>query len=330
MTADGRVPPERPQLGFSRLVAGAPVRAQQWLDAAMLGHWIAGCGQIIIPGHSPRYALASGSVTIHYRVPLSGRAIARVACLGIRSDTGATRTVTVTMGSGSSGPRSVGLLTFGSSVPIYVQDDAVTRTNAVTDIDITVSTSGPVIIESVTVYELPRASLSRDATDGAVALDTLFPRRPIFDADPASVRGVARLMLGIDGRRIGHFARWGEGLSRTSGSFVSLITSPTPLVPRYAVSGSRKVRVYLRGRVSTGGTTGEWRIVAGSGATATGTITGTSAAWQGFVDVLVMCEDPSTANGLQGGAYDTLDVQARRTAGGGQVLVESWNAVEFE
>ena len=47
---------------------------------------------------------------MRYHVPLSGRAIARVACLGIRSTTGAATTVTVTMGSGST-TATVGLLT---------------------------------------------------------------------------------------------------------------------------------------------------------------------------------------------------------------------------
>lgn len=329
MTSDGRVPPERPQLGYDRLRTGAPVRAQQWLDAAMLGHWVAGRGGVLIPGHSPRYELASGSVTMRYRVPLSGRAIARVACVGIRSDTGAARRVTVTMGSGSESA-TVGGGTLGSAIPIYVQDNGVTRTVAATDIDITVATDGPIVIKSCSVWEVPRASLSRDATDGAVALDTLFPRRPILDSDIASVRGVARLMTEIDGRRVGHFARWGEELATASASFVSLLTAPTLCVPRYDVSGLRSVRVYLRGRVSTGGTAGEWRVVAASGDTATGTITGTSAAWQGFVDVDVKCEDPDEPNGLQGGVYDSLDVQIRRTAGGGSVLVESWNGVEFK
>ena len=190
MTADGRVPPERPQLGYTRLVGGAPVRAQQWLDAAYLAHWVAGRGQVIVPGHSVRYALSASTATMRHYVPLSGRAIARVACVGIRSTTGAAASVTVTMGSGSS-TVTVGLLTFGSTIPIYVQDDGVTRTDASGEITIDVTTAGSVIIESCAVYELPRASLSRDATDNGVALDTLFPRRGIFADGSQSVRGVA-------------------------------------------------------------------------------------------------------------------------------------------
>ena len=315
-------------MGFSRLVAGAPVRAQQWLDAASLGHWIAGRGQVIIPGHSVRYALAAGSVTMQYRAPLSGRAIARVACIGIRSDTGAARTVTVTMGSGSASV-TVGLLTFGSQDPIYVQDNGVTRATAETDIAITVTTSGPIFIESCAVYELPRASLSRDATDDGVALDTLFPRRPIMDSGAQSGRAVAAMMQAIDGRRIGHFARWGEEIGTTSAAFGSVLFTPYRVVPRYDVSGLRNITVALRGRGTVGGTTGEFRIVAGSGATATGTVTGTVSAWQASVTLAVKCEDPSTANGLAGGAYDTVDVQIRRTAGAGSIVAESWGGYEL-
>lgn len=328
MTADGRVPPERPQLGFSRLVAGAPVRAQQWLDAASLGHWVAGRGQVVVPGHSVRYELASGSVTMHHRVPLSGRAIARVACVGIRSDTGASRTVTVTMGSGSA-TVTVGELTLGSRDPIYVQDNGVTRTDTVTDIAITVTTSGPIVIESCAVYELPRASLSRDSTDDGVALDTLFPRRPIMDAGAQSVRAVAKLMQAIDGRRIGHFARWGEEIGTASGTFVSILAAPYRVVPRYHVSGFRDITVPIRARGTSGGTAGEYRIVANSGASTTGVITGTVSVWQTAIKVAVKCEDPNEPNGLAGGVYDTVDVQLRRTAGGGSVVAESWDGFEL-
>ena len=327
MTADGRVPPERPQLGYSRLVSGAPVRAQQWLDAGYLAHWVAGRGQVIIPAHSVRYLLSATSVTMHYRVPLSGRAIARVACLGIRSTTGAAASVTVTMCSGSS-TVTVGLLTLGGTFPVYVQDDGVTRTNAVTDIDITVTTTGSVIIESCAVYELPRVSLSRDSTDNGVALDTLFPRRGIFADGAQSVRGVAALMQAIDGRRIGHFARWGEVLTTTSAAFVDLTHAPYRVVPRVNNGALRSLRVYLRWLVSVGGTTGEWKATAASGATATGTITSTTAAWSS-VDIDVTAEDPSKPDGIDAGGIDTVKLQWRRTAGAGTVGVESWNCVEF-
>ena len=327
MTADGRVPPERPQLGYSRLVTGAPVRAESWLDAAYLAHWVVGRGQVVVPAHSVRYLLSATSATMRYRVPLSGRAIARVACLGIRSTTGAPASVTVTMGSGSS-TVTVGLLTFSGTFPVYVQDDGVTRTSAVTDIDITVTTTGSVIIESCVVYELPRASLSRDATDDGIALDTLFPRRGIFADGSQSVRAVAALMQAIDGRRIGHFARWGEVLATTSATFVSLTHAPYRVVPRVNNGARRSLRVYLRGLVSAGGTTGEWRATAASGASATATISSTTAAWSS-VDIDVTAENPAKPDGVDAGGYDTVQLAWRRTAGAGTVGVESWNGVEF-
>lgn len=330
MTADGRVPPERPQVGYSRIVAGAPVRAQQWLDAAYLAHWIAGRGQVVVPGYSVRYELTATSVTMRHHVPLSGRAIARVACLGIRSTTGAATTVTVTMGSGST-TATVGLLTLGSRDPIYVQDDGVTRTDAVSDITITVSTPGAVFIESCAVYELPRASLSRDATDNGIALDTLFPRRPIFDSGAQSVRGVAALMQAVDGRRIGHFARWGDEIATTSGSFVDLTHAPYYVVPRAPKFGAtqRTLRVYMLARVSSGGTSMELAAVAGSGDSDTVTVSSTTAAWVSL-EVEVNAEDPSEPDGVQGGSYDTVQLRMRRTAGAGNALVEAWNGVEFE
>ena len=251
-----------------------------------------------------------------------------MACIGIRSDTGTARTVTVTMGSGST-TRTVGLLTLGSQDPIIVQDSGVTRSSAETDIAITVTTSGAILIESCAVYELPRASLSRDATDGGIALDTLFPRRPIMDSGAQSVRGVAKLMQAIDGRRIGHIARWGEEIATTSAAFGTVLFTPYRVVPRYDVSGFRNVTIALRGRGTVGGTTGEFRAVAGSGATATGTITGTVSAWQAAVTLALKCEDPATANGLAGGVYDTIDVQLRRTAGAGSIVAESWGGYEL-
>jgi hypothetical protein len=312
-------------VGYSRIVAGAPVRAQHWLDCAYLAHWVAGRGQVIVPGHSVRYDL-TGTVTMRYRVPLSGRAIARVACLGIRSKTGTARSVTVTMGSGTT-TATVGLLTLGSQVPIYVQDDGVTRTDAVSDITITV-TGTDVFIESCTVWEVPRVSLSRDATDNGVAMDSLFPRRGIVDSGAQSVRGVAALMQAIDGRRIGHFARWGEVLATTSATFVSLTHAPYRVVPRVNNGALRSIRVYLYGLVSVGGTTGEWRATAASGDSATAVISSTTAAWSS-VDIDVTAEDPDKPDGIDAGGYDTVQLAWRRTAGAGTVGVESWTGVEF-
>ncbi len=324
MTADGRVPPERPPVSVSRIVAGAPVRAQTWLDTASLAHWIAGRGAVIIPGYSVRYEL-SGTVTIRHRVPLSGRAISRVACVGIRSDSGATREVTVTMGSGTT-TAFVGELTLGSQVPIYVQDDGVTRTDAVTDIEITV-TGTDVVIESCAVYELPRASLSRDATDLGVALDTLFPRRPIMDSGAQSVRGVAQLMQAVDGRRIGHFARWGDVLVSAPASFTSILSAPYRLVPRCTVTGNREVAVYLRARITSG--TGEIRLVAGTGDTATASLSSPTMAWLSPLLIDVKPEDPTEPDGLGGGFYDTIDIETRRLTGGGAIEIEAWTCVEL-
>jgi hypothetical protein len=219
------------------------------------------------------------------------------------------------MGSGTT-TATVGLLTLGSQVPIYVQDDGVTRTDAVSDITITV-TGTDVYIESCTVWEVPRVSLSRDATDNGIAMDTLFPRRSIVDSGAQSVRGVAALMQAIDGRRIGHFARWGEQISAAT-----FTHAPYRVVPRAHPSGVRTIRVYVYARYTGAATNFTATSSLGSSSVSISSLT---LAWYS-VDVDVVAEDPDKPDGVDAGGYDTITLTQ---SGAGTVHAESWNGVEF-
>lgn len=326
-TADGRVPPERPQTSAAGAYkSGSPVRASDWLTMGSLAHWIAGCGQVVVPAHSVRIGL-KGTVALRYRVPQNGRSIARVAVLSIRADVlGESREVDVTMGT-STARLTVGALVSGGRSQIYVLDTSVVRGSAASEIIVTVI-GQEVVIDSCAIYELPRAALSRDATDGGVALDTLFPRRPIVDSATSSVRGVVALMQAIDGRRIGHLARYGPPIVISSASWTSLMRRPSPCVPRYDVSTKRDLTLDMYARAASA-TVYEYRFVSAAiGASAVGTISTTSLAWRGAVAGAVVCEDPNKPDGLPAAGADTVDVQVRRISGVGSVSVEGWCVYE--
>ena len=57
--------------------------------------------------------------------------------------------------------------------------------------------------------------------------------------------------------------------------------------------------------------------------------TNTSPAWSSEITNLVVdCEDLTTSDGLQGGVFDELTCEARRSAGAGTVYVAGWVVYE--
>jgi len=170
-------------------------------------------------------------------------------------------------------------------------------------------------------------------------VDGLFPRRPILSSSNDGVRGVAQLayrMTELSGTRprtrSGHVSRWGPYLEINSTTATSLTVADYRVVPGYVGLGATPTKttltVYLYALMSAASSTGEWRVVSGSGgASVWSAVTATAGTWHTLTTTL-NAEDPSTSNGLRGGSADTLRFEARNVSGAGKIRVYGWCVVE--
>lgn len=336
--ADGRVPPSRPPASVADILVGKPVRALTWLDFASLAHWISGRGQVIVPQHRTCVILDGVSTQARYYVPASGRAIERWWVVELRSVThgaGATARGTLTAGGYSQ--------TVSASSDLWpsiylLREKALTPSTSESEISILISSTGGAAlrVESIGCWELPRAVLDRTAADCGIALDSLFPRRPIFNDGSSpleyslgNVVGSAHEMTVANPlRRIGHVGRWGYELTSSSASAASLTVGPYHIVPRKdrTTDTTRTIRCRVYGYESTG--VGQYRVVGGTAGASSWVTLPTSAGWSTEIDIAIDCEDLSTADGQPAGGYDTLDFQAR--SNGVQAwTIQGWVAYEY-
>lgn len=344
MTTDGVVPLDRPHVLVHDIRTGAPVRAQTWGDMAALAHWVAGRGTMLVPQHRSIVSLDEGDdVTLRYMVRPQGRAMARVWVFELRGHEGFPGACTfqpLTLPSTVSEAISVEPEVAGTRLaPVVIVEgagleDELTRSTA--DVEIAcevVCTYGKAIIVSCAVWELPRAALTRDATDLAIARDGFFPRRPIHGGvDYESVKGVVDLMASLCASprrtRSGHIGRWGQRLEVSSGSATPLQKdTPYKIVPGLDRPGAQETEVtcYLFASVASG--SAEWRVNVGStGASSWQSFTNTTAAWLTPIVVDVKCEDPTSSNGYRGGSADTIKWEVRTS--GGVVRAYGWGALE--
>lgn len=326
MSAATRVPPFRNTPQTSAIKIGAPVRAAEWLEVSRLIQWLRGRGRVLVPQALGLVTLNSVTTSrvYRYRSTPSGRAIARVWVLDVRC-TGAFpsfASFTVQGGSGSLSSTFVVNSRSLESVPIVYIEEPVAKTAAVSELTLTVTrVDGTMQVQSVGCWELPRAQLTKDATDLGIDLDSFYPRRPIFDATYENTKAIARALAATDGRRIGHVAMNFEAIGSTAAAWEDVFESPIRLVPRQGIVGAttQECAWYVYAWVSAGGTTGEFRVVDAAAAASTlDTVSSTTPAWIGKTKTF-KCEDLTVANGLRGGTYDTVQLQVQRTAGAGTV-----------
>lgn len=335
---DRVVPDTRPRVDLGDYVHGVPVRASSWLSVARLAHWVAGRGSVLIPQHAPGLSLAGGSVSIsmRYRAPQSGLAIARVAIVEVAAGTAIdpSGTISVQLDGGTVGSGAPSLLAAhspGGVMTLMSIDASVSRSTSIANLrlDITADSgkADSLDVRSVAIYELPRAALETASPDLGVGLDALFPRRTIG----SQLVSTAALVAALPQRRgtlAAHYSTTPETVS--SGSWTSILAAPIPILPRWAAGGTRTITMQVRALVSSG--TAEVRMVTGIAGATSGAITVSAVveAWAaGTATVLARCEDPSTVDGLPGGAWETIDVQARGVSGS-QIDVYGWSIYEAD
>jgi len=333
---DGRVIEVRPSIALADFKVGRGVRAVTLTQMANLAHWVRGRGRCLVPTHATNTALAAGSAVHHYKVKPSGVAIARVWVLDVIAvDTGGGAgfgSFQVKAGGGAtSATYGVGVGTYLTSTVVVFED--ATKTAAATDLTLEIDwVSGSFIVRTVGCWELPRAALARAGVDLGLSLDSFAQRRPAYESTSEGPFALATLTATLTAKRGTLISSWTEaGIVITGAGYTDIYEAPWRLVPSLdkAADTTRTVTFDLWAYVSVGGTVGDARVVdAAAAASASWTINSTTPAWIGTITKTFKCEDLSTSNGLRGGTYDTAQLQCKRTAGAGNVIIKGWVGYE--
>lgn len=331
MTTPTRVPSFRGIPQTEHVKVGAATRAADWLELAKLAQWVRARGRVLVPLGRCKVALGTSPTSriFRYRTKPSGRAIARVWVLHVRSTTPSNGFATFTLQAGT-GPTSGGFLvntrSFDATPIHYVEPCA--KTTSTTDLAMTVARlDGSLEVLSVGCWELPRAALTKDATDLAIDLDTFWARRPIYEGDYVNTRAIAASLGDTDGRRIGHFGQAFEMARTTSAAYVDVFVKAPRIVPRQDRRGttSQVLAWDVYAWVSAGGTTGQFRVNSTAGSSSVLSVSSTTPAWLGpQATAAISNEDLTEPNGHRGGSPDTVQLQVRRTAGAGEIRFESF------
>ncbi|UJR81497.1 hypothetical protein [Sandaracinus amylolyticus] len=332
MPESTRVPSVRRTVPLGEAVqVGRSVAARQWSELAPLVNYLRGRGSVLIPGHAPMLIVdAAGSLgptnrNLRYRTRPSGRAIARVWLFELVGNTGGDR-ATVSVGA-STISVAVGPLT-SSADRAFLLVETASKTTAISSMTVALAAvSGAVQIVGVTCWELPRAQLTKDATDLGIDLGTLDSGRPILDRDYESVAGVCEALASADGRRVGLVSWWGPQLQFASGTYESVFELPIRIVPpRVGMGDSIRSCQWTLYAWCDVGTTGDARIVTDTGAVSgLASITATTGTWLDPGARAFRCEQAGTVDGLPSGTWPTVQLEVRRASGAGNVYVQGFN-----
>jgi len=339
---DGVVPSMRPSLVYGDILVGEPVRGSTMQALGKLAAWVRGRGRCLVPSHACRTTLSGAGATAvhHYKARPSGVALSRVWVGSVHSSVAAGRYDGLfTFTAGTDGPSRTWVVgtRYAGSVPfLFVETAGVTLSTAITDLtfktQLDAGGSADVVLETLACYELPRAALARTATDLGVALDALGARRPVLDLTYEGPKALANTIATFDAKRGGLTAMWVDGsLTTTSAAYVNVFDTDIPIVPskNLPTDTTRTCTWDVYASVSAAGTTGDFRVVDSlAGVSGTLVVNSTTPAWLGTSTKSFKCEDLSTANGVPGGTYDTVQLQFRRTAGAGTVKL--FGFVTFE
>lgn len=339
MPASTRVPMIRTQPHDDGVRVGLPPRGPFWTDTARLVTYVRGRGVLLVPGHFPLVSIGSGSSdTLRYKSRGSGLSIARIYIVRVEPTSGYA-SVRVTAGSASAQTKLVDFLESREQGRFIIVEEGVSKSSSVVELTILVenlSGTGTVRVVDIEVWELPRAALTKGATDLGVDVDTLFAGRPIAQRDYESVYGVAQAVAGASGRR-GTLAAWfGPTATFSSASWTPLYTTPLRVCPgRIGPSDtSTPVEWDVYARVTDGTTTFDVHLIdAASGTSSVITVSGpsghTSLGWRGpDASKSLLSEDLTDAAGLQSGAFETVNIEAQRTAGAGNLELRGWGLWE--
>lgn len=320
-----RVPQFREDIGFAGIVAGAPVASTDWQRAAAVQNWIAGRGRQNIPTFKPEHG-ANKNTTFRYALYIlpSYSAIDLVAMVATK------QAIAVALPGSIEAPTPVAL---SASPRGAYSSSAITI-----DLDV-VAPVTDITVESIAVYEIPRAQLEQTALAGGVDTTALAAGQPITIASVDAIRdATADDTFGARALAF-HAVPYSDGsstittyaTSSMSATYAAVVGgNGVPVLARKKRTSDTTRTVKARCYAWISGTaTGEFRVTSSvNGSSSAVTITGSPAWSSEITDLVVDCEDLTTADGLQGGVFDELTCEVRRASGTGTVYVAGWIVYE--
>lgn len=335
------VPERRVTLVEGEVAISESVRSVSWVHAAQLHQWIAGRGGTVVPTFRPFTPSGLGfEIGSSYFFRFEPRyQDTRYLLKLLLFSHGLDRhplTVTVPVG-GTEHEVTVGQLsTGGAPSELEFEIDVAAQSGRETELSFRIkdNDNGEWGIMAVAIDAVPRTALTDDASDLGVDRLRFWPRGPVSDPNIAKLLG-RQNELKAAGRRVGmwHHAFGSAEDHRvgvTSASFVDVLEDAAPALGRLLYSGETTRTLHWRvcAYCSDATTAGEVSIASTSGGSDTITIPAgmTTIGWAPYAwsspgEITVDAEDPTTATGLRGGAWDDLTVQARRTAGSGTIYI---------
>jgi len=326
MTARLDIQPARND--FSLITAGATVRAPTWQDASQAINYVRSKGAVLIPAMQLNYTVSAGtSATFRFRV--APGTISKAACwlISLKSGSAVAQVASVQVPSGATAiNQTASTLYAAGSTGIYFDTATAVTSYAERELTfvVTAPAAGSVIVGWAACYETPRQFLALDATEEGVDLQSILPTQPIVESTGRSFWQIASATqdaLANDSRRCG-FYHWFSptGFASASTSYTSPIRS-FPILNRKLFGGETQRNMRFRVYASATTNTGDVRLTSSKGGTSTVSVAVGAAAWYpstagAAATLLVDSEDLSTADGLQGGTYNTVTTEIKiNTAG---------------
>ncbi len=333
-----RVPESRIDLQQDEVRVSKSVRSLDWVAATRLHNWISGRSVIQVPSHAPMVSIASSaSSEFPYRVLPRYQDTRYRYSIILTAETETTAEVLIDGASQGTFPvenrRNAAPLVF--DIELGVQS----TTEAETVIKVTAGDSS-VTVEAVLVEALPRVLLAEDANDLGANRMKFWIREAISERNFANSLLDLQNNLRQSARRCGCFAHsWGTDSPKvtTNGSYENKFEDTISILGRFLFSGETQRTLSWRVKAynSDGSTAGNVRVSNDAGTSVIAVPAGTTTAtWfpttgNAADTFLVDAEDNETANGLRGGTTDDHTFEAQRTAGAGNVLIETisvWEA----
>jgi hypothetical protein len=160
------VPQFRQDVAFTSVVAGAPVASTDWQRVAAVQNWIAGRGRQVIPTFKPDHG-SNKATTFRYSLYI----LPSYSTIDLVAMAATNPLQTVVLPGSISAPVPIAL---------SVSPRGAYSSSAITlDLDIVAPINPDITVESIAVYEIPRAQIEQTALAGGVDAIALAPSQPI-------------------------------------------------------------------------------------------------------------------------------------------------------
>lgn len=323
----------RSDIAWRNISAGDPVSARDWAAAARTLTWAASRGRVAIPAFSPDVVLdgstAWGWVFSLWWEPayqafdrvISARTVTVAGAGGVTMDR-----LAITRGhvvrSRVTRSTTGGAVDFALLLPQDPQDPHNTK------------------VLSILGYEVPRARIDTTTDEGGVDASAFVSGQPLFhdrSVDDLEARTRTDWRIGrrtllsyaVPYRTLGPdvnpaTAGGAGGITVASGSWTEVMPGlPVLARKRRLFDTTRTVKLRVFARIAGSGT-GQVRAVSSKHGASSEATFASNFEWSSAQDLVVDCEAPGTAAGLQGGTPDLVSVEGRMTSGGGSLRIAGW------